>query len=224
MAMNHIAIVRSSARMAQQKASESTSKEPSIVSEQSIDASINELSQMSVISLSSDQGGDYLRDANRRRRSHTSASFGESSSRATKSTNAVTKPVMAPLEPMENISDIEVCVDDELRQLNVLNNLEQRLKAIASNVNEVVNHLRECSNQVTEASVGCLEALVKAIDLTCDKADGEMKAFYHTITKCDELTTKLSAASSFCGEVKTLRKSIETLDNLYKSRPHSKIQ
>lgn len=209
--------------MAQQKASESTSKEPSIVSEQSVDVSVNELSQMSVISLNSNQGGDSFHDVDQRRQSHASASLGESSSRVTRSNHAITKPVMVPLEPLENISDIEACVDDDLKQLNVLNNLEQRWKSIALNVNEVLNHLRECSDQVTGASMGCIEALVNAIDLTCDKADGEMKAFYHLITKCDQLTTKLSAASSFCGEVKTLRKSIETLDNLYKSRPHSKI-
>lgn len=218
--MNHIAIVRSSARMAQQKASaaEAESREPSIALDQSVDQTINELSQMSIISLGSLDGGDVNHG---RRKSQTSASIsGESSTRVTKGKPVIPKPVIVPLEPLENISDIEACVDDDLSQLNALKNFEEGWKAMASNLSNVMNHLQDCSNQVTEASLACLEALVESIDLTCDKADDEMKALYHLITKCDELTTKLSAASSFCGEIKTLRKSIETLENLYRSRPH----
>lgn len=223
--MSHIAIVKSSARMAQQRASESrsdtTSKDSSTISGQIVDPTSNELSQMSIISLSNNESGDSYRDVTLRRQSHTGASSNEASSRISKNVKATPKPVVVPLETLKTISDIEACVDDDLRQLNVLNDLEQRWKAITSNINEVSNHLRECCGEVTEASMGCLEVLVRSVDLTCDRADSEMKALYDLITKCDELTTKLSAASSFCGEVKTLRKSIETLDNLYKLRPSS---
>lgn len=43
------------------------------------------------------------------------------------------------------------------------------------------------------------------------------------MAKCDELGTKISVASSFCDEIKTLRKSVDTLENLYKTRPQKPI-
>lgn len=224
MAMNHIATVRSSSRAAHQKALESnqetTSQEVHSLSIQTSDPLLNELSQMSIISLNSG-GGDIPPGSQHRKHSQASASFGESSKSLSRSTTLVPKLVSVPLDPLDTLTDIEACVGDKLAQLNVLNTLEQKWAAITTNIEEVLSHLRECSDTVTEASMGCLEGLVKSIDLTCDEADREMKALYHLITKCDELTTKLSAASSFRDEVKTLRKSIETLDNLYKTRTQS---
>lgn len=46
-----------------------------------------------------------------------------------------------------------------------------------------------------------------------------MRALYHLMTKCDEMNTKLSVAVTFREEIKTLKKSVETLEHLYKSRP-----
>lgn len=39
------------------------------------------------------------------------------------------------------------------------------------------------------------------------------------MTKCDELVTKLSVAGSFRNEIKTLRKSVETLESLHRLKP-----
>lgn len=47
---------------------------------------------------------------------------------------------------------------------------------------------------------------------------------YDLMTKCDQLTTKLSIATSFQDEIRTLRKSVETLEQLYKNRPQRQVE
>lgn len=128
------------------------------------------------------------------------------------------KPLM-PLTRLKTESDIDDFVDDDLHHLCVLNNLEQNWMDISKNFETVVNHLQECTNQVNLASIECLTSLNQSIETTCDKVDTEMKSLYHLMTKCEELTTKLSIATSFRDEIKTLKKSIETLENLYKTKP-----
>lgn len=49
--------------------------------------------------------------------------------------------------------------------------------------------------------------------------DALMQAQHQLMTMCDELTTKLSVVSTFRDEIRTLRKSVETLETLYRSRP-----
>lgn len=243
MAMNHVAIMRSSARMAShQRETDSQHEEqssiinPSTDSGQNIESSI--VSQMSVISLSSREGSSQSFEKN------TSGRLEEESQYPLTST----KNVISSLPNIGTLADIEENVCSDLHQLEVLNKIEQSWHSISANLETVMNHLQDCSDQVslmldfssrlistfsiilnlsstftiyqvTEASTNCLQSLLDSIETSCDKVDGEVNALYHLMSKCDELTTKLSIASSFCDEIKTLRKSVETLENLQKSKP-----
>jgi len=123
------------------------------------------------------------------------------------------------LTRIETVSDIEDSLNGTLSQLATLEKLETRWMDINTNLESVLIHLQESSDQVTKASVECTKSLSNAVGTACDQIDSQMRALYHLITKCDELTTRLSASDSFRDEIKTLRKSVETLEGLYKTRP-----
>lgn len=212
MAANHVAIGRSSARSVQQKLDadeDNRSRNLSEVSKSTIDQTTDDFS---VISLETNEATSQdIADAK-------SASHGQKS-KISKKVSIAPKPLMAPLDHLNSEEDINACVDSDLQQINVLNKLEQDWSFVVKNFAAVISHLQECSDQVTDASTNCLKSLVDCVETTCDSVDGQVKALYLLMTKCDELTTKLSAASLFRDEIKTLRKSVETLENLYRSRP-----
>lgn len=232
MAANHVAIMRGSARIAHHSNKEDT--DPSCQGDKNddniptsqpdeVEQSVNELSQMSVISISSgEDAAELAHELSFRQLSAPMSHHGSPSTSASATkTVAPPKPLMAPIEQLNTIADLESCVDPDLSQLNVLNKLEEKWNIISNNFQTALQHLKECSDQVTEASLACSQSLTDSIELTCDKVDVEMKALYQLIAKCDELVTKLSVAGSFREEIKTLKKSIETLEQLYKTRPQN---
>lgn len=172
-----------------------------------------ELSQSSIVSVPSSD------DINTRQSQALSQSTHSSLSGANPDGSIIPKALVANLDKLDTVADIEAHVEPGLSQLNVLSRLEKRWGEISSNLDNVIEHLQVCSDDVTTASISCLESFKEVTETTCDKVDDETRTLYHLITKCDELTTKLSVASSFRDEIKTLKKSVETLENLYKSRP-----
>lgn len=222
--MSHIAIVRSSSRAAQQQhKSESTpdptsNRRPSTTSGPNPDSFVDRFSGLSIISLSSSEDIDVATSSTSIVRSRSNQTFTGSTS-PSRMTKSSPKLVMASLDRLETLADVEACVDRDLYQVNVLSKLDQTWSKINSNFEQVLQHLQECSEEVTQASNDCLRSLVDSIETCCDSVDEEVKAFYHLMTKCDELTTKLSIAGTFRDEIKTLKKSVETLEHLYKSRP-----
>lgn len=192
----------------------------------------SQVSQLSVLSLSDDYDDHDHDDTHPEMDSRRSSkSRTKSSSSFNENISTSNKPVgrkqmfPPPLEEINNLEDIESFVHgDSLEQMATLEKLEERWRAILGNFQTVIDHLQESSKEVTDSSTDCLNSLVESVDLTCDKVDAELKALYHLMTKCDELTTKLSVASSFRDEIKTLRKSVETLELLYKSKPQQQGQ
>lgn len=225
--MSHIAIVRSSARMAHQQRSVNQAEREKLDgpsrSTSRADASTNledsQLSQISsMLSLSDDD--DLSHEMSIRKPAKNRALSLSSANKSLVSS----KFLPAPLEPLNGLSDIEAHIGGELQQANILNKLELKWTEISANFETVINHLQECSNEVMESSENCLESLVNSVEVTCDKVDNKLKALYHLMIKCDELTTKLSIVNSFRDEIKTLRKSVDTLELLYKTRPQPEQQ
>lgn len=146
---SHIATVRSSARMAMQhKNSELNSSEPGSVGQHLGESSdfagetnevSSELSQMSILSISEDEHSPHKMNIRRSR------------SQPSSSNKPVTelRVLPPPLETLTSVSDIEVHFDEDLHQLNTLNKIEQRWKEISTNFDAVVNHLQQCSDQVS---------------------------------------------------------------------------
>lgn len=216
MAANHIAMVRSSARAAFMRSHEmahekndsnmNSRKEsgdnPDVGNNNDTQQSLaDELSQMSVISIASLASDHRVDDTSERKGS------------------LVPEPMVAKLARLDTVADIDECVDAEFSQDNTVQGLERNWQAISNQLQAVVEHLNRGNQEVSLASQNCLQSLVESVELTCDKVDGEMKALYQLMSKCDELMTKLSMAGSFSDEIKTLRKSVETLEALYKHRP-----
>lgn len=182
-----------------------------------IEAASNSLS---VISIESDDGRGDGQTANRLPSTHSSVSSSSSPPLSVQRKRPPPiRPMTAPLAQLKTVADIESCLDRDLHQLAILEELEDKWFKISSNLASVVDHLQECSNQVTNASSCCLETMMDSVNITCDKAEEEIKGLHKLMVKCDELATKLTVASSFCDEIKTLRKSVETLEQLYKTKP-----
>lgn len=72
-----------------------------------------------------------------------------STSTSHKFVQPVPRPLLAPLDRLKTISDIEACLDIELHQLNVLNNIEEQWRGISNNFASVLSHLHECSGEVS---------------------------------------------------------------------------
>lgn len=128
---------------------------------------------------------------------------------------------LALLPELRDVSDIDASVDPKCRQREVLDKLQTKWHDIASNLEHVLSHLKECTKEVATASISCMEILNSDIGETCDRVDEELKAMYYLITKSEELTTKLSVANTFREEIKTLKKSVDTLEQLYKNMPQT---
>lgn len=118
------------------------------------------------------------------------------------------------------LEDIESYIDKDVHQAVVLDQLEQKWQSMSENLETVLNHLQECSDQVTQATLRCWETTTESVNVTCDSVVEETQALYKLMSKCDELAIQLTVASSFCDEIKTLKKSVDTLDQLYKTKPH----
>lgn len=99
--------------------------------------------------------------------------------------------------------------------------IEAQWLSISKNFQTVIDHLGKCSDQVSKASVECLTALDHNIDSTCDSITKQMESLYRLISKCDELSINLKLIEDFREEIRTLRKSVETLEALFKARPRS---
>lgn len=123
------------------------------------------------------------------------------------------------LDSLTSLTDIDACVDANCSHEEILARLESRWLSLTQNVDDVLCHLKECSREIASASISCLNSLNDCVDDTCDKVDNELKSMYYLITKTEELTTKLSVATAFREEIKTLKKSVDTLENLYKLKP-----
>lgn len=122
---------------------------------------------------------------------------------------------------MGKLTDIEQALNDDLDPSELIQELESKWAKLSSNFNQVLNHLTECNRQVMDASSSCLESLEENLTKTCDDIDTEIRALYHLISRSDELIIGLRVTEDFREEVRALRKSVETLANLYKSRPQS---
>lgn len=215
--MNHIAIARNSSRKTHSKSEEVEA--PWSGDETPAD----DLSQVSIISFGTSEI-DTQRDSSTKESDRLDKDLNQSrssseASRITKSSKKVSKTSPSETESLSRIEtqqDIDDLFDDDLKHANILNRIERKWELLTENLNNVLGHLEECGNQVSKASLDCLEVLGGTISDTCDKAEEEMKALYLIIDKCDELTTKLSVAESFRDEVRTLRKSIDTLESLTK--------
>lgn len=132
------------------------------------------------------------------------------------SSQGSSNPTEFPMIQLNSLEDLDSLVDAEQSQLVVLDRLERKWEEIYGNFSQVMQHLERCGQEVSSASLDCLTSLSQEAGETCKRANEEMRALYLVMNKCDELTTKLSVAESFREEIKTLRKSVETLENLSK--------
>lgn len=122
------------------------SDSPDLSGSNQLDQIANDLSQVSLISVTSSEV--YV---SRHRLSQSSEQYQQSTSTSTsrKIAQPTLKPLMAPLDQLNTISDIEACLDNDLHQLNVLNNIEERWKAISENFETVLYHLNKCGLEVS---------------------------------------------------------------------------
>lgn len=160
MATNHVAIMRSSARMAHQQQLQQLQKEsefleddssadrrpgPSSSSNQDHNTYSTDLSnQLSVISISSSDGDDISHELSIRK----SGSNKQQSKIVTKSKAIQIRPMMVSLGEITNVSHIDNSVDFELHEAVVIDRLLNKWHDISSNLDTVMSHLNECSNQV----------------------------------------------------------------------------
>lgn len=201
-------MVRSSNRNAHHRTSDSLDENRGAIG---VGQLADQFSQSSVISISSND--DFIT-------SQASSSREPSASQPNKLTRTnIRASFGSPLEPLKEQSDIDQLVEEDLTHDRMIKKLNYRCSAIAANFDTVVSHLEDCSRQITEATSQCLEALSDNITTTCDKMDVEAKALYKLVSKCDELMVSLRITEDFREEVRALRKSVETLANLYKCRP-----
>lgn len=138
-------------------------------------------------------------------------------SRATSKLSQKTRFTAEPLARITTLEDIEAFVDEDLSQAAILDSLEKKWVDLTNNFSSVMQHLEQCGREVSEASLSCLISLNDEVKVTCDNLGEETRCLYLLMNKCDELNTKLSVVELFREEIKTLRKSVETLENLYKS-------
>lgn len=120
---------------------DSPDREGSVASDSNLDRLANDFSQ-SIISATSSEV--YVPS----KPNQTDRQF-KSTSTNHKSTQAATKPRMAPLDQLKTTSDIEACLDIDLHQLNVLNNIEEQWRGILNNFESVLSHLHRCSGEVS---------------------------------------------------------------------------
>lgn len=166
------------------------------------------MSQSSVVSISSNDESNINSISDAREASMALSSYREM--------------MPAPLEPLNTIEDVEMLLDNEMSQSQVIRRLGIRWTALTSNFDSVLKHLNDCSLEVTEASTNCLQSLDDNISSTCDKVDAQVKALYTLIARCDELILGLRITQDFREEIKNLRKSVETLAILHKSKPQNR--
>lgn len=132
-------MVRSSTRAHRD---ETDSRKSSIASESASGVVIDDNSHCSILSI----GSDEVEDLRKLKITNSSGS----TSLSPKS-NPITpkKTALAPLDRLNTLEDIEACVDSDLQQSDVLDNLEFKWKAIIKNFETVIGHLNECSNEVS---------------------------------------------------------------------------
>lgn len=162
MATNHVAIMRSSARMAQQQQLHQQQEKDSECNEDSsladkkpkpstshhhhqVDGSnLNDIStHLSVISMSSSEGDDVCHESNHRKLSSNKQPQVKMITRP-----KLTRPIIGSLDEIINVSQIDKFVDPELSEAIVIDRLLNKWREITSNLDTVVNHLNKCSDQV----------------------------------------------------------------------------
>lgn len=117
-----------------------------------LDQLANDLSQASLISITSSEV--YVpSSSNQFDLQHQQQSTSSSTSLSRKSIQPPLKPLMAPLDQLMTVSDIEACLDNDLHQLNVLNNIEEQWIGISNNFETVLQHLHKCSGEVSNTFV-----------------------------------------------------------------------
>lgn len=126
---------------------DSPDHEVSNASDLNMDQLVNDLSQASLISITSSE--IYIPSSSNQFDIQQQQSTSSSTSSGRKSIQPSPKPLMAPLDQLNTVSDIEACLDSDLHQLNVLNTIEEQWRGISNNFETVLQHLHKCSGEVS---------------------------------------------------------------------------
>lgn len=202
--MNHIAIVRSSARAAQTNRMELESGQRNNRESQiEIDSLAEEIRNSGIISLT-DSGETNSNHDNLMRNT-------QESSELIRNLN------QHCLEPLSSQTDIDSLVDGESSQ-TIISDLDTRWNILAANYGNVLKHLKECTNGVVISSINCLDTLDQSVQSACDSIIEQVQAFQQLTEKCNRLIIDLQPSEDLREEIRTLRKSVDTLIKLNRMR------
>ncbi|XP_049807297.1 uncharacterized protein LOC126249660 [Schistocerca nitens] len=96
---------------------------------------------------------------------------------------------------------------------NVLNDLEQEVRRLATSVDTLTENLAGILHSVSAITVECLETYRDAVCKTCDAVDSNIKLMYQLMAKCEELSKFMTRIYKLSEQLKAIKKLLDLFES-----------